>query len=47
MASMDCEKFWIEKILIKIQLAMSYKPSENELMAFLYGELEGAEKEAC
>jgi hypothetical protein len=25
---------------------MSYKPSENELMAYLYGELEGAEKEA-
>jgi hypothetical protein len=24
---------------------MSYKPGENELMAFLYGELEGAEKE--
>jgi hypothetical protein len=24
---------------------MSYKPSENELMAFLYGELEGHEKE--
>src|SRR5688572_16242521 len=25
---------------------MSYKPNENELMAYLYGELEGAEKEA-
>jgi hypothetical protein len=25
---------------------MSYKPSENDLMAYLYGELEGAEKEA-
>ncbi len=24
---------------------MNYKPSENDLMAFLYGELEGAEKE--
>ncbi len=24
---------------------MNYKPGENELMAFLYGELEGAEKE--
>ena len=25
---------------------MNYKPSENDLMAYLYGELEGAEKEA-
>lgn len=25
---------------------MSYKPTENDLMAYLYGELEGAEKEA-
>ena len=44
MALMDCEKFWIEKISIKIQLAMSYKPNENDLMAYLYGELEGIRK---
>src|SRR5688500_1147979 len=25
---------------------MSYKPDENDLMAYLYGELEGSEKEA-
>ena len=25
---------------------MSYKPNENDLMAYLYGELEGSEKEA-
>ena len=25
---------------------MSYKPNESDLMAYLYGELEGAEKEA-